>query len=179
MQSQWHIHDLCILIMVWHTFYFASLEHNHSSYGQCSHYSRCSHTTYNTSNNGPSIRIGHWMDKTVYRSVTTTNISPHHSADFGCRMNLVRRNMEFMCMLIASFPIFYHFVAFTMQREGKGLGELVKSGNVNVMQCQVYTRGQWRSLRAFHVMSCSRTGGWNAVSFFSRLRSDQCIVCKL
>ena len=65
--------------MAWHTFYFAFLEHNHSSYGKYSHYNHCNQTTYSTSHNGPSVRRGHWMNKTMYRSVTTTNISPHHS----------------------------------------------------------------------------------------------------
>ena len=94
MQSQWHIHDLCILIMVWHTFYFASLEHNHSSYGQCSHYSHCNHTTYSTSHNGPSVRRGHWMDKRV---VTISNMSPRHSLIIDILHN--RTKVQFTAIL--------------------------------------------------------------------------------
>ena len=51
--------------------------------------------------------------------------------------------MEFMCILtLASFSgfcisttsLFYYFQYANV--EGEGLGELVKYGNVNVMQCQ-------------------------------------------
>ena len=51
----------CICLLFAYNF----LEHKHSSYSQCSHCSRCNHTTYSTSHNGPSIRRGHCMDKTV------------------------------------------------------------------------------------------------------------------